>query len=128
MTNFRSLKSKKTQKAEPSLLDELRGPLRDVVIELKSNLAGELQKVREHGESSRYLEAAAKLLPLIMAFNMGGGVYSSADSMEELGIALLNEIGFAAPDENSIQQAIQANDQFFNTLKTIKARAEGAMQ
>jgi hypothetical protein len=68
-------------KLEPSLLDQLSAPLRDVVSELKSNLAGELQKVRERGDSAKYLESAAKLLPLIVSLNPPTNALASADSM-----------------------------------------------
>ena len=123
MTNYVSLKSKKAQKTEPTLLEELSGPLRDVVIELKSNLAGELQKVRESGYSGEYLKIAAKLLPLILAFNTGGSDFSSADSMQEIGVELLKQVGFHEPDEDSIQQAITAQDDFIEKLREIYARA-----
>src|SRR5262245_52195729 len=121
MTNgpIANLKSKKAQKTEPTLLEELKQPLRDIVSELKSNLAGELQKVRERGDSAKYLETAAKLLPLIVALNPQMSDFASANSMQEIGAKLLQSIGFSNPDEDSIQLAIEAQDSFIAALQRI---------
>src|SRR5262245_48854947 len=130
MTNgpIANLKSKKAQKADPSLLEELRGPLRDVVNELKSNLAGELQKLRERGDSARYLETAAKLLPLIVVLNPQMNDFASANSMQEIGEKLLKSIGFYDPDEHSIEEALQANNDFIARLQHIHQCAQAPEQ
>lgn len=81
-----NLRSKKAQKAnEPSLLEQLAEPLRDIVSDLKSNVAEELRKLRER-DSARYLELSVKLLPLIAQLNPKPDDYSDCQDMRSIGI------------------------------------------
>ena len=50
--------------------------------------------------------------------------YSSAESMQDIGRKLLQSIGFASPDDGSIQEAIEANDAFIDALQAIHQRAQ----
>jgi hypothetical protein len=126
-----NLRSKKAQKAtEPTLIEQVGGSLREIVAELKPNLANELKKVREHGESAKYLEIASKLLPIIAALNPKADDFSDCQNMNQIGIKLLKSIGCAEIDidETMIADAVAANDAFIERLRQIRAQAEGAIQ
>jgi hypothetical protein len=51
--------------------------------------------------------------------------FNSANSMEDIGRKLLQSVGFASPDDVSIQAAIEANDQFIAALEQIRDKAQG---
>src|SRR5262249_34623026 len=88
------MKKPKNKPDEPSLLDQLHGPLRDFVNDFKDNPAEALKTVRER-DPSKYLELSAKLLPLVTALNPGKNEFSTAQSREELAAALLRSVGLA---------------------------------
>jgi hypothetical protein len=46
--------------------------------------------------------------------------FNQAKSMAEIGVKLLQSIGFSEPDENSIQAAIKANNDFIAKLEAIR--------
>jgi hypothetical protein len=53
--------------------------------------------------------------------NISNGVdYAKANSMQEIGCMLLRSVGFHAPDELSIKQAIELNDVFVAGLERIR--------
>ena len=45
--------------------------------------------------------------------------------MQDLGRMLLQSVGYAAPDDAAIQQAIKANDVFVARLEAIRDAAQG---
>ena len=45
--------------------------------------------------------------------------------MQDIGRRLLQSIGFALPDDVSIQAAIEANDAFIARLEAIRDRVQG---
>jgi hypothetical protein len=47
--------------------------------------------------------------------------------MQDIGRKLLQSIGFASPDEASIQAAIEANDVFVERLEAIRDAAQERM-
>ena len=51
--------------------------------------------------------------------------FAQAKSMQDLGRKLLQSVGFASPDDVSIQAAIEANDAFIDRLQAIRDRAQG---
>jgi hypothetical protein len=51
--------------------------------------------------------------------------FKSAQSMQEIGKRLLQSMGYKEPDDLSIQQAIEANNTFIDTLKRISQQAQG---
>jgi hypothetical protein len=51
--------------------------------------------------------------------------FQSANSMKEIGERLLQSVGFASPDDVSIQAAIEANDAFIARLEAIRDAAQG---
>ncbi len=44
--------------------------------------------------------------------------------MQDIGRKLLQSVGFASPDDASIQAAIEANDAFVERLEAIRDRAQ----
>jgi hypothetical protein len=50
--------------------------------------------------------------------------FSQVKSMHDMGVKLLQSVGFASPDDVSIQAAIEANDQFIAALEQIRDRAQ----
>jgi hypothetical protein len=51
--------------------------------------------------------------------------WNSTTSMRDIGTKLLQSVGFASPDDASVQQAIEANDAFIPQLEQIRDRAQG---
>ena len=51
--------------------------------------------------------------------------FQTANSMTDVGRKLLQCVGFASPDDASIQAAIEANDAFIDRLKAIRDAAQG---
>ena len=49
--------------------------------------------------------------------------FSQANSMEDIGRKLLQSIGFREPDDVSIREAIEANDEFIKELERIRIAA-----
>jgi hypothetical protein len=50
--------------------------------------------------------------------------FATANSMQDIGRKLLQAVGFASPDDVSIQAAIEANDAFIAQLEQIRDRAQ----
>ena len=50
--------------------------------------------------------------------------FNTAQSMQDIGKKLLQSIGFASPDDVSIQAAIEANDAFIERLEAIRDAAQ----
>jgi hypothetical protein len=51
--------------------------------------------------------------------------FAQAQSMQDIGRKLLQSIGFASPDDASIQEAVELNDTFVDGLQAIHQRAQG---
>src|SRR5262249_14314456 len=51
--------------------------------------------------------------------------FASAKTMTDIGRKLLQSVGFASPDDVSIQAAIEANDAFIERLEAIRDNAQG---
>jgi len=51
--------------------------------------------------------------------------FDAARSMTDIGRKLLQSVGFASPDDHSIQAAVEANDTFIDRLKAISEAAQG---
>jgi tetrahydromethanopterin S-methyltransferase subunit G len=50
--------------------------------------------------------------------------FNTANSMQDIGRKLLQSVGFASPDDASVQEAIEANDVFIGKLVQIRDRAQ----
>jgi Terminase small subunit len=93
----------------------------------------ELNQLRRDAHSDKAYGAAVaavmgkvKILNLIVDQPPNTSVdFSSANSMQDIGRKLLQSIGFSAPDDASIQAAIEANDAFIAKLEAIRDSAQG---
>jgi hypothetical protein len=113
---------KKTKTTEPSLLDQLNGPLKDIVKDFKENGAAALEAVRLRNPE-KYLELSTKLLPLIVSLNPGSD-FSSCHSRQDIGTKLLHSVGITDPSPAQVEEAIAANDRFIAQLQGISALAQ----
>jgi hypothetical protein len=50
--------------------------------------------------------------------------FKTAKSMQDVGLKLLQSVGFASPDDASIEAAIEANDAFIDRLTAIRDAAQ----
>jgi hypothetical protein len=53
--------------------------------------------------------------------------FAQAKSMKEIGKRLLQSVGLASPDDASVAEAIEANDQFVARLEEIRDKAEARL-
>jgi hypothetical protein len=79
---------------------------------------GVIQEMRQK-DPTKYAELAGKL---IMTTEPPSNQidFNTANSMQEIGLKLLQSVGFADPTDEQIQQAIQANDVFIAKLEQIR--------
>ena len=92
----------------------------------------ELNQLRRDAHSDKAYGAAVaavmdkvKILNFIVGRPPNTSVdFSSTNSMEDIGRKLLQSVGFASPDDVSIQAAIEANDVFIAQLEQIRDRAQ----
>jgi hypothetical protein len=92
----------------------------------------ELNQLRRDAHSDKAYGAAvaavmgkAKILNLIVDQPPTSVDFSSANSMQDIGRKLLQSVGFASPDDASIQAAIEANDVFVAELERIRDATQG---
>ena len=110
------MKPRKPKSSEPSLRDKLSAKfLKDFEADFAANGADVIKQLRER-HPDRYAELAAKL---IAQAEPPSGVFDRAQSMHDIGIGLLAQVGCIAPSERQIQEAIRANDEFVARLESI---------
>jgi hypothetical protein len=111
---------------------ELQAQAAERAQETADKCVQELNQLRRDAHSDKAYGAAvaavmgkAKILNLIVDQPPNTSVdFSSANSMEDIGRKLLQSVGFASPDDASIQDAIEANDIFIAKLEQIRERAQ----
>jgi hypothetical protein len=116
----------KTTTIEPSLRAKLSAAV-DEAFEADFAIHGPetIAKMRE-SHPDKYIEAAVRRVattePKSDAID-----FNDAKSMRDIGLKLLQSVGFNEPDEDSIQAALAANDVFIAKLEAIRdcAQAEG---
>ena len=79
---------------------------------------------KAHAAAVSAILGKAKILNIIDAPNPSTD-FATANSMQDIGRKLLQSIGFASPDDVSIQAAIEANDAFVGRLEAIRDSARG---
>jgi hypothetical protein len=123
------MKSRKAKPTEPSLVDELNKPLRDIVNDIKAHGLDALKTVREKSPE-KYLELATKILPLVAALNPGASELAECKTIEDIGVQLLRSVGLAdgQMDGESIAAAIAANERFVAALEEIRDKSQGMIQ
>jgi len=112
---------------------ELQAQAAERTQETAEKCVQELNQLRRDAHSDKAYGAAvaavmgkAKILNLIVDQPPNTSVdFSSANSMQDIGRKLLQSVGFASPDDASIQAAIEANDAFIDRLKAIRDAAQG---
>jgi len=110
------MKPSKPKAAEPSLRDKLsKNFLEALEADFREYGKDVIEQMRTR-DPTRYAELAGKM---IMAVEPREQSLENARNMHEVAIALLKSVGFVEPDDNSIEQAIKANDAFINRLQAI---------
>jgi len=123
---------KKTKIAER--VRELQEHAAERARETADKCVGELNQLRKDAHSDKAYGAAvaavmgkAKILNLVIEQHavVAAQDFSTANSMQDIGRKLLQSVGFASPDDVSIQGAIEANDAFVARLEEIRDKAHG---
>jgi hypothetical protein len=80
---------------------------------------------KAHGAAVAAVLGKAKILNIGAEQQPQATDFKQANSMQDIGRKLLQSIGFASPDDASIQAAIEANDSFIARLESIRDSAQG---
>src|SRR5215470_11310848 len=122
----------------PKIFDrvkELQQEAAELTKETAEKCVQELNELRRDAHSNKaYGAAVAAVMGKAKILNLTGDQppntsvdFSSAKSMQDIGRKLLQSVGFAVPDDVSIQAAIEANDAFIARLEAIRDSAQGLM-
>jgi len=113
-------------------INELQALASQHSIETADKCVQELNELRRKAMTNKAYGAAvsavmgkAKILNLTSEQPKQPQDFRTATSMQDLGRKLLQSVGFASPDDASIQAAIQANDEFVARLEAIRDAAQG---
>src|SRR5262249_447853 len=100
-------------------------------VESAEKMTRELNEVLQDARADKAHAAAvsailgkAKILNIIDAPTPNTD-FATANSMQDIGRKLLQSVGFASPDDASIQAAIDVNDVFVARLEAIRYAAQG---
>jgi hypothetical protein len=116
---------RKTKPSEPSLRTKLSQSFLET-LEEDFRLYGKavIEEMRQK-DPTRYAELAGKLImatePPVNAIS-----FKEAESLHEIAVRLLQSFGVREPDEDSIQQAMEANTAFIDRLTAIAACAQAS--
>src|SRR5262252_10723092 len=114
-------------------IKELQAIAAEQAAESAEKCVQELNQLRRDAHSNKAYGAAvaavmgkAKILNLITdrIEDVTKVDFNTAQSMQDIGKKLLQSIGFASPDDVSIQAAIEANDAFIERLEAIRDAAQ----
>ena len=116
-------------------IKELQVIAAEQAVESADKCVQELNELRRDAHSDKAYGAAvaavmgkAKILNLTIDQPPNTSVdFKRAKSMQDIGRKLLQSVGFASPDDVSIQAAIEANDAFIERLEAIRGAAQGRM-
>jgi hypothetical protein len=116
-----NLKSKQRAKKEKPKEPSLRArAMHALDADFKLHGENAIKQLRET-RPDRYVELAARPTDLPTE-----GGFEQCRDMRDIGVKLLQSIGFTDPDEDSIAAAIAANDQFIATLQQIHHCAQAS--
>src|SRR5262252_10181815 len=108
-----------------AVLADQTGETRDKCITELNELKREAQAEKAYGPAVSAVMGKAKILNFITEnVQLSETDFNSAQSMQDIGRKLLQSIGFASPDDASIQAAIEANDAFIAQLEAIRQQAQ----
>jgi phage terminase small subunit len=114
-------------------VQELQAQAAEDAKETAEKCVQELNQLRKDAHSNKAYGAAvaavmgkAKILNLIVDQHQFRGEidFSQASSMEDIGRKLLQSVGFKAPDDVSVQRAVELNNRFIDDLRAIQQRAQ----
>jgi len=114
-------------------IKELQAIAAEQAAESAEKCVQELNQLRRDAHSNKAYGAAvaavmgkAKILNLITdrIEDVTKVDFNTAQSMQDIGKKLLQSVGFASPDDVSIQAAIEANDAFIERLEAIRDAAQ----
>ena len=113
---------------------ELQAQAAERAQETAEKCVQELNQLRRDAHADKAYAAAvsavmgkAKILNLIVDQHQFSSQidFSQASSMQDIGRKLLQSVGFNEPDDVSIKEAIEANDDFIKELERIRNAAQG---
>src|SRR5215469_4009856 len=114
-------------------IKELQAIAAEQAAESAEKCVQELNQLRRDAHSNKAYGAAvaavmgkAKILNLITdrIEDVTKVDFNTAESIQDIGKKLLQSVGFASPDDVSIQAAIEANDAFIERLEAIRDAAQ----
>src|SRR5215510_433152 len=114
-------------------IKELQAIAAEQAAESAEKCVQELNQLRRDAHSNKaYGAAVAAVMGKVKILNLITGRiedvtkvdFNTAQSMQDIGKKLLQSIGFASPDDVSIQAAIEANDAFIERLEAIRDAAQ----
>jgi hypothetical protein len=112
------MKRKSKSSEQPSLRERLSARfLKDFDEDYAAFGADVIKQLREK-HPDRYIEQAARL---IAQSEPPGGIFDKAQSMQDIGRGLLQQVGLTDPSEAQIEMAIKANDELVARLEMIVA-------
>src|SRR5262252_10841258 len=112
---------------------ELQQQAAELTKETADKCVQELNQLRKDAHSNKaYGAAVAAVMGKVKILNLITDRiedvtkvdFNTAQSMQDIGKKLLQSIGFASPDDVSIQAAIEANDAFIERLEAIRDAAQ----
>jgi tRNA G37 N-methylase TrmD len=110
------VKPQKPKASEPSLRDRLsKNFLEALEADFREYGKDVIEQMRTK-DPTRYAELAGKM---IMTTEPREQSLENARNMRDVAVALLKSVGFNDPDDDAIEQAIKANDEFINRLQAI---------
>jgi hypothetical protein len=111
---------------EPSLLDQLSGPLRDFVKDFQTHGKNVLEQVRQRSPE-KYLELSTKLAGLVAALKPEVNPLTKAKTHEEVAMLMLKQNGVAEDQMTAsvIESVVAANKDHVDQLEAICAAAQG---
>jgi len=111
------MKNRKPKASEPSLRDKLSTDyLQAFQSDFETNGVEVIQQLREKSPE-KYAEIAARLIAATEP--KSNDDYNQCESQFDIGRKLLQSIGFADPDDSSVEEAVKAHDSFIEQLKAI---------
>src|SRR5262245_4816187 len=106
---------------------ERAGESADKCVQELNELRKDAHSDKAYGAAAAAVMGKAKILNLVVDQHavVTAQDFSTANSMQDIGRRLLQSVGFASPDDASIQAAIEANDTFVGRLEEIRRKAQG---
>jgi hypothetical protein len=116
------MKPRKPKNTEPSLRDKLSAAyLEAFQADFAANGIAVIEALRNKSPA-KYAEIASRLIAATSPTEQKEG-FAAANSMEEVGLRLLQSIGVTEPTNEQVAEAIAANNRFLEQLEAIKDRA-----